>query len=422
MRLSPARHFRGRFSLPGDKSISHRLAILGALATGETRLANFSSGADCASTLRCLEGLGVHVERTGHSVVIRGEGPERLHAPNRRLDAGNSGSTLRMLAGAVAARPFTTTLTGDASLRRRPVERVAAPLRAMGAEVETSEGRPPLTLHGGPLCAVSWDLDVASAQVKTAILLAGLQAEGVTSVREPESSRDHTERLMPLFGAALERNGLQASVRGGARLRSVQTTVPGDVSSAAFLIVAALTLPDSAVELDGVLLNPSRTAFIGVLRQMGGDIETVVQAHEPEPVGRILARTSSLRGVDVPAALVPSVIDEVPALAVAAARAEGRFSISAAAELRVKESDRIAALVEGLRAMGARVEEREDGLEIEGGTTLRGARVRSFDDHRIAMAFAVAALGATGDSEVEDGECASVSFPEFWHLIEAGRA
>jgi 3-phosphoshikimate 1-carboxyvinyltransferase len=290
----------------------------------------------------------------------------------------------------------------------------------MGADVETSEGRPPLTLHGRPLRGVSWDMDVASAQVKTAILLAGLQAEGVTTVREPEPSRDHTERLLPLFGAALERSGLQTSVRGGARLRSVQTTVPGDVSSAAFLIVAALTLPDSAVELDGVLLNPHRTAFLEVLRQMGADLEILVQAHDPEPVGRISARTSRLRGVEVPPALMPALIDEVPALAIAAARAEGRFAVSAAAELRVKESDRIAALVEGLRAMGARVDERDDGFEIEGGASLRGARVRSFDDHRIAMAFAVAALGADGDSEVEDGECASVSFPEFWQLLEAG--
>ncbi|HET7292068.1 MAG TPA: 3-phosphoshikimate 1-carboxyvinyltransferase [Vicinamibacteria bacterium] len=421
MKVRPARSFRGRFTLPGDKSISHRLAILGALAVGDTRIANFSSAADCASTLRCLEGLDVGIERSGHTVVVKGAGPERLRAPNRRLDAGNSGSTLRMLAGALAGRPFTTTLTGDASLRRRPVERVAAPLRAMGAEIETTDGRPPLTLRGRPLRGVSWELEVASAQVKTAILLAGLQAEGVTTVREPEPSRDHTERLLPLFGAALERDGLRTSLRGGARLRSVQTTVPGDVSSAAFLIVAALTLPGSEVELDGVLLNPGRTAFLEVLRQMGGEIDAVVQAREPEPVGRIVARSSRLRGVEVPPALVPSLIDEVPALAVAAARAEGRFAVSGARELRVKESDRIAALVEGLGHMGARIEEREDGLEIEGGPPLRGARVRSFDDHRIAMALAVAALGADGDCEIEDAECASVSFPEFWQLLEAGR-
>ncbi len=421
VRLAPASHFRGRFSLPGDKSISHRLAILGALATGETRIDNFSSAADCASTLRCLEGLGVSLERHGHRVLVRGEGPEGLRAPNRRLDAGNSGSTLRMLAGAVAARPFTTTLTGDASLRRRPVERIAAPLRAMGAEVETQDGRPPLTVRGRALRGIEWRLEVASAQVKTAILLAGLQADGVTRVLEPEHSRDHTERLLPLFGAALETSGLQTTLRGGARLRSVQTTVPGDASSAAFLLVAALVLPDSEVELDGVLLNPGRTAFIDVLRQMGGQVEVQVQAQEPEPIGRIRACTSRLRGIEVPTGLVPSLIDEVPALAIAAAAAEGRFVVSGAAELRVKESDRIAALAEGLLALGASVEQRPDGLVIEGGRPLRGAWVRSHGDHRIAMAFGVASLLAAGETEIDDAECASVSFPEFWQVLETGR-
>jgi 3-phosphoshikimate 1-carboxyvinyltransferase len=421
VRLRPAGALRGRFSLPGDKSISHRLAILGALASGETTIDNFSSAIDCASTLRCLEGLGVPLERHGQRVVIRGSGPEGLQAPRRRLDAGNSGSTLRMLAGAVAARPFTTTITGDASLRRRPVERIAAPLRAMGALVESHDGRPPLTLRGGPLRGVEWTLEVASAQVKTAILLAGLQAEGLTRVTEPESSRDHTERLLPLFGAALEKNGLQTIVRGGARLRSVQTAVPGDVSSAAFLVVAALVLPGSEVEVEGVLLNPGRTAFLDVLRQMGGQLETQVVGQDPEPVGRIRARSSRLRGIEVPAALVPSLIDEVPALAVAGCVAEGRFAIAGAGELRVKESDRIAALAEGLLAMGASVEERPDGLAIEGGRRLCGARVRSFGDHRIAMALAIASLVADGETEIDDAECASVSFPEFWQILESGR-
>ena len=421
VRVSPARRFRGRFTLPGDKSISHRLAILGALANGESRFENFSSAADCASTLRCLEGLGVAIQRKGRSIVVRGEGPEGLHAAHRRLDAGNSGSTLRMLAGAVAARPFTTTLTGDASLRRRPVERIAAPLRAMGAQVETSDGRAPLTLHGRPLRGIEWSLEVASAQVKTAILLAGLQADGVTSVIEPEKSRDHTERLLPLFGAAVETRGLHTSLRGGARLRSVQTTVPGDLSSAAFLIVAALTLPDSEVELDGVLMNPGRTAFLDVLCQMGGQIETHTATQQPEPVGRIVARSSELRGIDVPPGLVPSLIDELPALAIAGAHAEGRFAVSQAGELRVKESDRIAAMVEGLRAMGVRVLERPDGFVLEGGARLQGAAVRSHGDHRIAMAFAVAALGAQGETEIDDAECASVSFPEFWQVLDAAR-
>jgi 3-phosphoshikimate 1-carboxyvinyltransferase len=422
VKLTPAPHLRGAFALPGDKSISHRLAILGALASGDTRIENFSSAADCESTLRCLEGLGVAVRRAGHVVSVVGRGPEGLAAPRHPLDAGNSGSTLRMLAGAVAARPFTTTLTGDASLRARPVERVAAPLRAMGAGVESVGGRPPLTLNGGPLRGIQWRLEVASAQVKTAILLAGLQADGTTIVIEPGRSRDHTERLLPLFGAGLERNGLETRVRGGARLRAAQASVPGDISSAAFLVVAALLLPDSEVTLEEVLLNPGRTAFLDVLRRMGADLEVQVRRYEPEPVGRIVARSSRLRGVEVPEPLVASLIDEVPALAVAASRADGRFVVSGAAELRVKESDRIAALAEGLRAMGAVVEERPDGLAIDGGRPLHGARVRSWGDHRIAMALAVAAMGATGDTELQDAGCVSVSFPEFWSILEAGSA
>lgn len=422
MRLSPAARIRGRFTLPGDKSISHRLAIFGALAHGPTRLTNFASSADCASTLRCLEALGVAVVRDGGSVRIEGRGPEAFRAPAATLDCGNSGSTLRMLAGVLAGRPFVSTLSGDDSLRKRPVERVAVPLRAMGARLSSTADRPPLRIEGGPLRPIAWESKVASAQVKTAILLAGLQADGDTSVREPASSRDHTERLLPLFGAPLVREGLTVSIRGGAALRSVEMAVPGDVSSAAFLIVAALTRPQSEVRLDGVLLNPGRIAFLDVLRDMGGDLEVEVTATDPEPVGTIVARTSRLRGVEVPEAVVPSLIDEVPILAVAGACAEGRFSVAGASELRVKESDRIAALVEGLRAMGASVEERPDGLAVDGGRALRGAAVRSHGDHRIAMAFAVAALGASGDTEIEDAECASVSFPEFYDVLARAMA
>jgi 3-phosphoshikimate 1-carboxyvinyltransferase len=415
--LSPAARVRGRFTLPGDKSISHRLAIFGALAHGDTRLTNFASSADCASTLRCLEALGVRVGRDGGSVELRGRGPEGLTAPAGELDCGNSGSTLRMLAGVLAGRPFASVLTGDESLRRRPVERVAVPLRAMGARLSSTSDRPPLTIEGGVLRPITWELKVASAQVKTAILLAGLQAEGETSVREPASSRDHTERLLPLFGADVLREGLTVSIRGGAALRSVQMAVPGDVSSAAFLVVAALTRPQSEVRLDGVLLNRGRAAFLDVLTAMGAELEVEVTSTEPEPVGTIVARSSRLHGIEVPAEIVASLIDEVPILAVAGACADGRFSISGAAELRVKESDRIAALVEGLRAMGASVEERPDGLAVDGGRQLRGAAVRSHGDHRIAMAMAVAALGASGDTEIEDAECASVSFPEFYEIL-----
>jgi 3-phosphoshikimate 1-carboxyvinyltransferase len=421
LRIERASLFRGRFTLPGDKSISHRAAILGAMARGETRIRNYSSAADCASTLACLRGLGVEIRREGADVVIDGRGVEAWRAPSAVLDAENSGSTIRMLAGALAGRPFRAVLTGDDSLRRRPVERVAVPLRRMGATVLTTDGRPPMTVDGGRLRGLVHELPVASAQVKTAVLLAGLQAEGTTTVREPAPSRDHTERMLPVFGAAVERDALAASIRGPALLRGAVVAVPGDASSAAFLVVAALVRPDSEVRLDGVLLSPTRSAFLDVLRQMGADVETRLEATFPEPTGTIVARSSRLHGTAVDPALVPSLVDEVPALAAAAAFAEGTFTVTGAAELRVKESDRIRALAEGLGALGARVRELPDGLVVEGGAPLRGGRVRSHGDHRIAMALSVAALGAEGATEVEGAECVAVSFPGFYALLEKAR-
>lgn len=423
MRIESAARVRGTFILPGDKSISHRAAIIGAMAEGETRVSNFGSAADCASTLACLRGLGVAIRRDGQQVVIAG-GLDRWRAPAEVLDARNSGSTIRMLSGALAGRPFAATLTGDDSLRRRPLERVAAPLRAMGASIETTDGRAPMTIRGGKLRAMRHELAVASAQVKTAVLLAGLQAEGRTSVREPMASRDHTERMLEAFGARVERDGLEASVEGGARLRGTSLSVPADASSAAFLVVAALVLPDSEIRLPGVLLSPTRAAFLDVLRAMGGRIESEPTASDPEPVGTIVAASSELKGTSVDPAVVPSLVDEVPALAVAAAFASGETTITGAAELRVKESDRVAALAQGLTALGARVRELPDGLVVTGGARLHGARVLSHDDHRIAMALAIAALGADGPTEIERGECAAVSFPEFYDLLAraAGRA
>jgi 3-phosphoshikimate 1-carboxyvinyltransferase len=420
LRLSTAPHFSGRFTPPGDKSIGHRLAILGALARGTTRIRRFPTAADCGSTLGCLQGLGVEVQREGADVLIHGKGPDAWRAPGGVLDAGNSGSTLRMLAGALAGRPFRSVLTGDDSLRRRPVERVAAPLRAMGARAEGEGGRPPLTIEGGALHAVDWELKIPSAQVKTAVLLAGLQAEGTTRVRELLPSRDHTERLLPLFGADFTRSGTSLEVRRTEALRPVDLTCPGDPSGAAFLVVAALIRPGSRVRLEGVLLNPTRTAFLDVLRSMGAQIETGLDSEWPEPVGWIEARSSRLHGVTVPPQSVPALIDEVPALAVAAACAEGEFILSGAEELRVKESDRIATLAEGLTRMGAVFEERPDGFVLRGGKGLHGARVRGHGDHRIAMALAVAALAADGTTEVEDAECVAVSFPEFPAVLEAG--
>jgi 3-phosphoshikimate 1-carboxyvinyltransferase len=420
VRIAPTRSFRGRFTLPGDKSISHRLALLGAMAEGETVIRGFSTAADCASTLGCLAALGVEVRRDAGEVVITGRGPGGLKPPVGVLDAGNSGSTLRMLAGVLAGRPFPSVLDGDESLRRRPMERVAVPLRAMGARVLTTDGRPPLTILGGPLRGVRFALEVPSAQVKTAVLLAGVQAEGETTVVEPAPSRDHTERLLPVFGAPVRREGGALAVAGGRPLRAAQVTVPGDVSSAAFLVVAALIRPDSEVRIDGVLLNPLRTAYLDVLREMGAAIETGLVREDPEPVGWIAARSSRMRGTVVPAATLPALIDEVPILAVAAAHAQGTFSVTGAAELRTKESDRIAALREGLERMGADVREEHDGFTIRGGGPLRGAAVRSHGDHRIAMALAVAALGATGETEIEDADCAAVSFPAFYDALERG--
>ena len=421
LRIAPVRRFRGRFTLPGDKSISHRVAILGAMAEGETRIRNFSTAADCASTLGCLAALGVEVTRQDPAeVVIAGRGLAGLGTPRDVLDAGNSGSTLRMLAGVLAGRPFRSVLDGDGSLRRRPMERVAAPLRAMGASIATTDGRPPVTVDGGPLRGLRWDMPVASAQVKTAVLLAGLQATGTTIVREPEPSRDHTERLLPVFGAQVRAKTGEVSVEGGRPLRAATLTVPGDASSAAFLVVAALILPDSEVTIEGVLLNPRRTAFLEVLREMGADIETGIDEQDPEPVGWIRARSSALRGTTVRAAVVPALIDEIPVLAVAAAHATGTFTVTGAAELRAKESDRIASLREGLDRMGADVFERPDGFVLEGGTPLKGAAVRSHGDHRIAMALAVAALAAEGQTVIEGAECATVSFPGFYDVLRRG--
>jgi 3-phosphoshikimate 1-carboxyvinyltransferase len=423
VQIKPARHFRGRFQAPGDKSLSHRLAILGALAEGQTRLSNYGPGEDVAATLACLVQLGVGIDRVDDRVVIEGRGIDALHAPGADLDVGNSGSTMRIMLGVLAGRPFGATLKGDASLSRRPMERVAEPLRAMGAQVVTTGGCPPVRIRGGGLSPVDWRLSVASAQLKTAILLAGMQTPGTTRVTEPAASRDHTERLLPLFGVPVTRAGLSCSVSGGARLRAVEMAIPGDPSTAAFLVLAALICPDSSVEIDNVLLNPTRIGFFHALRDMGADLEWETQSLDPEPVGCVRAATSRLHGITVEPERVPALIDEAPALAVAAAVAEGRTLLSGAAELRVKESDRIAALAAGLGAMGVAFEERPDGFVIEGGRSLHGARVRADHDHRIAMALSVAALVAEGATDLEGAECVAVSFPRFFdHLRNATSA
>lgn len=407
--------------MPGDKSITHRAFLFGAMAQGVTRIEGPSAGDDCASTRRCLSALGVRFEDEANGTVVSVQDGARLVRPAARLDCGNSGTTLRLLMGVLAASGFDSELVGDASLNRRPMERVAAPLRAMGAKIETRGGLPPVRVLGSRLRGAAVRPEAASAQIKSAVLLAALQADGRTTVHEPVRTRDHTERMIRAFGGRIRCNDEEVVIEGPQRLEATLVRIPGDPSSAAPFVVAALLLPDSEVTIEGVLLNPHRVRYLDILRDMGGRVETeITSLSDAEPSGRIVARSSELRGVSLSPRDVPAVIDELPILAVAAAFARGRFEVRGASELRVKESDRIAGMVEGLTAMGARIEEREDGFSIEGGGPLVGAAVDSHGDHRIAMALSVAALRARGETEVTGAEAVSISLPGFFPELERG--
>ena len=439
-------------SVPGDKSVSHRAGLVAALARGRTEITNYSSSADCASTLVALRALGVSVERDGSNVRVEGrgtgEGAALFRQPSTPLDCGNSGTTMRLLAGVLAARPFTSVLVGDESLSRRPMRRVVEPLELMGARLSTEEGHAPLRVEGRrPLRAIEYTTPVASAQVKSCVLLAGLGAEGRTRVRESEPTRDHTERMLRWLGVQVstgfeheveqgregerererEAGHFFAELEGAASFDARDIVVPGDISSAAFLVAAATMLEGSELHVEGVGLNATRAGVLETLRAFGADVSEVDLSERcNEPVGDVRARgagrltparacSNVLRG-----AAIPSLIDELPLLAVVGSRTAGGLEIRDARELRVKESDRISAVVENLRAMGAEVEEYEDGLRVEGDVQLRGARVRSFGDHRIAMAFAVAALTAEGETYIEGAEeCVAISFPEFFPLLES---
>jgi 3-phosphoshikimate 1-carboxyvinyltransferase len=439
MRIEPARLLRGRLRLPGDKSISHRAAIIAALADGRTRIENFSTSADCAATLACLKELGVGIERQPDdmtNVLVEGVGLDGLRQPRAPLDCGNSGSTMRMLAGVLASQNFVSELTGDESLRSRPMRRIIEPLAEMGARISSQNGCAPLVIEGQrPLKALSYRMPLPSAQVKSCILLAGLGASGRTEViEETASTRDHTERLLRWFGAGLETKlspdaSTQAITVEGLSSLSAQTLeVPGDISSASFFMVAAAALADSDLEINDVGLNPTRAQIIETLRQLGADVSVMNERERClELVGDIRARgavafttapgnksTNVLRG-----AMIARLIDELPVLAVYGTQVEGGLEIRQASELRVKETDRISATVNNLRAMGAEVEEYEDGLSVAGRTRLRGATLNSYGDHRIAMAFTVAALLAEGDSEIVGADCVGVSFPEFYALLES---
>ncbi|MFH1277803.1 MAG: 3-phosphoshikimate 1-carboxyvinyltransferase [Candidatus Eisenbacteria bacterium] len=419
-RIRPGAAPRGRAVVPGDKSVTHRALLLGALAEGETDIRRPNRGGDCLATAAALRALGVSIEERERGWLVVGRGGE-LAAPRGPLDLGNSGTGVRLLAGVLAGQSFAATVDGDDSLRRRPMGRIVKPLRAMGAVIE-GEGdgeRLPLTIRGGNLKGIAYLSPVASAQVKSAILLAGLRAEGRTEVTEPGPSRDHTERMIAYFGGAIEREGLRASVTGGTRLRGAPVEVGGDPSSSAFFVVAALIVPGSDVVLEGVLDNRTRTAYLDVLERMGASLEREpMETDGPEPRLRLRVRSSKLRGTDVKGEEVPRLIDEIPVLAAAACVAEGVFRVRDAKELRVKESDRIRKIAETARAFGRTVDEVEDGFDLEGGP-VRGAIVESGGDHRIAMAAAVLALAAAGPSEVRDTACVSTSLPEFLPMAAA---
>jgi 3-phosphoshikimate 1-carboxyvinyltransferase len=419
--IRPCSKLSGSVQLPGDKSISHRFAMLGAIAEGVTRITNFATSQDCHSTLSCLRLLGVPITvEANHRVTIQGRGLSGLKASTQTLNAENSGSTIRMLSGILAGQRFTTRISGDESLQRRPMKRIMAPLTQMGARIEAiQENYPPLTIHGGNLRAIRYELPVASAQVKSAVLLAGLYVEGETTVVEPVLTRNHTELALRGFGVEVSTGQNTASVRGGQPLRGIEATVPGDVSSAAFFIGAATLIPSSEVLLTGVGLNPGRRGIVDLLIEMGASIEILESRLQGgEPVADLRVRPAALRGGRIEGAQIPQVIDEIPVLSVLATQCEEGMEIRDASELRVKESDRIRSIVENLRAMGARVEEFEDGIAIPGRQRLRGTVVKTYADHRIAMAFAIAGLVADGETVIEGAECAGVSFPGFFETLE----
>jgi 3-phosphoshikimate 1-carboxyvinyltransferase len=423
--VRPARSIRGKVELPGDKSISHRYAMLAGIAEGPSRLENYSTGADCASTLGCMRALGVPWEQKREANVIEVQGRGlTLAASAAPLDCGNSGSTMRMLSGIVAGQRFTSEMIGDESLSRRPMERVITPLSAMGAEISSREGKPPLRISGRGLEAIDYTLPVASAQVKSCLLFAGLFAEGETRVRESLRTRDHSEVALRAFGVDLDRKsvggGSEVRIRGGQRLRGVEFRIPGDLSTAAFFLCAAALFPGSQLAIPHLLMNPTRARLLDILMQMGLHISvTQLDEIQGELVGSLEIEGAKLKGIRLAGADSAALIDEIPVLAAIAPFTEKGIEVRDAGELRVKESDRIAAVASNLRRMGAEVEEHQDGLKIRGGQTLRGAEIDSHSDHRIAMAFAVAALRAEGETQILGAESAAISYPAFFETLEA---
>ena len=419
--IRPAKNIYGSLRLPGDKSVSHRYGMLAAFAEGTSRFTNFSTGADCASTLACMEALGAKVRRLEDgSVEVVGVGG-RVTPCDAPLDCGNSGSTMRMISGLLSPQEGRFTLVGDDSLSRRPMERIRKPLEAMGARLTLTEGHAPLTIEGCALHAIDYTTPVPSAQVKTCILLAGLQTAGTTTVREAVRTRDHSELALRAFGAKVERSLDSVSIAGPQKLRAIEAAVPGDISSAAFFLCAAALFPGSSLVLDALGLNPTRAALLDVLTALGARISVLnLEEKNAELVGtvQVTAPPEGLGSTAVSGALAAQLIDELPALAAIGPFTSGGIRIRDARELRVKESDRIALVVRNLRAMGAEVEEFDDGLDVPGGQTLHGATIDSGSDHRIAMAFSVAALRAEGETRIQGAESVAISFPEFFNLLD----
>ena len=426
MNISASRPLRGTLTVSGDKSISHRAVMFGSLATGTTEIEGFLAGEDCLSTIRCFRSMGVQIEQNGSSVKVFGRGLRELTAPDGILDCGNSGTTTRLLSGVLAAQHFDSVLSGDASIQRRPMKRVITPLRAMGADISSVAGNDcaPLSVHGKQLYGIHFNSPIASAQVKSAVLLAGLYASGQTTVTEPALSRDHTERMLRSFGAKVLTGSFEGrpsvTVTETQNLYGTEISVPGDISSAAFFLVGASIVPGSEVVLRNVGINPTRDGVISALRAMGAKIEVLeVRNEDSEPAADLLVRYAPLHGTEIGGALIPRLIDELPVLAAAAAVAEGRTVIRDAAELKVKESNRIRTMAEGLSRLGATVRETEDGLIIDGGASLHGGAVESYSDHRIAMSFAILSLVTDGEVKISDPDCVNISAPSFYEDLRS---
>ncbi|PPK81884.1 3-phosphoshikimate 1-carboxyvinyltransferase [Lacrimispora xylanisolvens] len=421
MKFTKTSPLRGELSIPGDKSISHRSIMFGSLAKGTTEITNFLQGADCLSTIACFEKMGIGIENNGDSVIVHGNGLIGLKKPDTILDCGNSGTTTRLISGILAAQDFDVTLTGDDSIKKRPMKRIMDPLSHMGADIRSLEGNgcAPLAITGKKLYGIHYTSKVASAQVKSAILLAGLYAEGETKVTEPYVSRNHSEIMLKYFGADVSTEGTTASIRPAKELYGNRIVVPGDISSAAFFIAAGLLVPGSEILLKHVGINPTRDGILSVCRDMGADITLLNKNTDSgEPTADILVKSSTLHGTEIGGSIIPTLIDELPVIAAMACFAEGETVIRDAGELKVKESNRIEVMVRNLSAMGADVTETEDGMIIRGGRPLHGAVIDSKLDHRIAMTFAVAGLCAEGETEIKGAECVNISYPGFYQDLE----